>query len=1072
MLASFYDHCMMCHPSLCRRSRVGHYSEMPGVRGLQAYVTKNATARDRVELGEVAKEVDRGRTATRRKSKSHNPRILCDFSPVVEWLLSAYDALLVKAGQIPPYALLYGGDPNLYGERILAFVRALEHVGVSPVFFLEGPPGADDVNNFEVQLPWLRSQHDRMLERCQVVHQVCEGTADLLQVKWQLSRDACSQIASCLQSSGIRLVHGTRGTVAEMMEYQHNHSYVVGVLSTNTDFAVAAAATFFPLSLFDLEDSLGIHSATICPNPATIVCECVSSATLCRSLQLSNQSSLLDIAILCGNQFSGHLNESLEPCKKLGMPSSKFEFVAGWVRDLDSEQLPWVKEELKQLVDIEPLYGEAIAQSLNLYGHHDKVSDNNSPAAAMMQTCIERRDCVLLKVNVEVSDSSLVAIGNGVYWRWPVLEPVSLGQSCFSDLTLPLRRKAYSLLGQKKVNEYGRTTTRSYATVTVESGNGDRVSFTGWSVTQRLIALFQLMTEHSSQNGPRLSKTAAAEVESLLESELIPSLPSALLACASLCYLCHVGAQPGHQAAPLEQHELQALLMTCLFCSASIPPHCVPERPSSRALALAMQFSHILQQAQLLGSVLGVRDTLPSPGAVFYPMAYIPHHLAAMLTLHPLEQHHSSNLKEAYRNYDWVLRSSPMPRLVEEIGFNWRQPNLKFLLEHFAEAVKFVETHSSYLFMSSKLSSSPPPHLLLNFDRVCDDEEDGEGADTTSVYDAMSECDFETSETEVAEKKGELQLKLTSPKSDHDWNELSSSQDRLVLEECHYFSHSLEEAMEGAEVQDEGCEEVVEIESEGWEDAEIGGSAIDVSSGEGKFERESEYNFLKETDLESITDESLSFSSLQDKRDEFIIDSSEREEDVTLRPPSSTISSSTCSSPSPSPLPPPFSAHRRPPLFRKRFGPDLPIAEHQHKLLELIEENRVVCVEGETGCGKSTQVPQYVLDHALSLSPPRECRVLVTQPRRVAAMKLAERVAAERGERVGRTVGYCIGGEHSQSPGSAITYCTTGYLLQVTELHGHCMADKHSNLGLGTCALVHKKSCKNMPIYGCHLSPN
>ena len=66
------------------------------------------------------------------------------------------------------------------------------------------------------------------------------------------------------------------------------------------------------------------------------------------------------------------------------------------------------------------------------------------------------------------------------------------------------------------------------------------------------------------------------------------------------------------------------------------------------------------------------------------------------------------------------------------------------------------------------------------------------------------------------------------------------------------------------------------------------------------------------------------------------------------------------------------------------YDTNLPIEAHQRNLLELIEENRVVCVEGQTACGKSTRVPLYILDHALSLSPPHDCRVLVTQPRRMA----------------------------------------------------------------------------------------
>jgi HrpA-like RNA helicase len=65
----------------------------------------------------------------------------------------------------------------------------------------------------------------------------------------------------------------------------------------------------------------------------------------------------------------------------------------------------------------------------------------------------------------------------------------------------------------------------------------------------------------------------------------------------------------------------------------------------------------------------------------------------------------------------------------------------------------------------------------------------------------------------------------------------------------------------------------------------------------------------------------------------------------------------------------------------------------------------VVVVEGETGCGKTTQVPQFLVDHCWAQSKP--CRVMCTQPRVISARTVAERVAAERGERQpGQTVGY------------------------------------------------------------------
>ena len=77
-----------------------------------------------------------------------------------------------------------------------------------------------------------------------------------------------------------------------------------------------------------------------------------------------------------------------------------------------------------------------------------------------------------------------------------------------------------------------------------------------------------------------------------------------------------------------------------------------------------------------------------------------------------------------------------------------------------------------------------------------------------------------------------------------------------------------------------------------------------------------------------------------------------------------------------------------PPAFNRVDSHELPIFEHKEKILKLISGHRMVCIEGETGCGKSTKIPQFILDDALEKSPPVACKILVTQPRRVAAMKV------------------------------------------------------------------------------------
>lgn len=59
-------------------------------------------------------------------------------------------------------------------------------------------------------------------------------------------------------------------------------------------------------------------------------------------------------------------------------------------------------------------------------------------------------------------------------------------------------------------------------------------------------------------------------------------------------------------------------------------------------------------------------------------------------------------------------------------------------------------------------------------------------------------------------------------------------------------------------------------------------------------------------------------------------------------------------------------------------------------------------------CGKTTQIPQFILDASLQGSPSRVANIICTQPRRISAISVAERVAKERTERIGLTVGYQI----------------------------------------------------------------
>ncbi|XP_017282872.1 3'-5' RNA helicase YTHDC2 [Kryptolebias marmoratus] len=124
----------------------------------------------------------------------------------------------------------------------------------------------------------------------------------------------------------------------------------------------------------------------------------------------------------------------------------------------------------------------------------------------------------------------------------------------------------------------------------------------------------------------------------------------------------------------------------------------------------------------------------------------------------------------------------------------------------------------------------------------------------------------------------------------------------------------------------------------------------------------------------------------------------------------------------------PMVPQRRSPSELDGFRCALPVHKHQEEIVQLIRENRVVIVVGETGSGKTTQIPQFLLDNCSKNGQP--CRIFCTQPRRLAAIAVAERVAAERGENVGQTVGYHIRLESRVSPKTLLTFCTSGVLLR------------------------------------------
>jgi len=101
----------------------------------------------------------------------------------------------------------------------------------------------------------------------------------------------------------------------------------------------------------------------------------------------------------------------------------------------------------------------------------------------------------------------------------------------------------------------------------------------------------------------------------------------------------------------------------------------------------------------------------------------------------------------------------------------------------------------------------------------------------------------------------------------------------------------------------------------------------------------------------------------------------------------------------------------------------LPVYEHKQEFMDQVNNNQIVILVGETGAGKTTQVPQFIVEGGF-LKGGKLCAV--TQPRRVAAMSVSQRVADEMDVQLGQEVGYNIRFEDMTTPRTFLKYLTDG----------------------------------------------
>ena len=822
-----------------------------GVKGLLVYIT-NKNVLQKVDLSQLAKKI--------RHETGKTPKLLCDFMNLVPSFIIPPVTRLISCGDYPWYAQVTGPDFHLIAERACNFVAALKHLGVEPVFFVDGARGTDE--SFEGKVCVLKDCDEEKLQKCFRLQQVCEHTVDK-RISMFLPCNAIEQIEKSVKEAGAEIVYCTGEAGPEIIHYAQSHDEVCGILSNDSNFAITNGCVMFPIEKFGLLQFTQRNG-----KPGKIKCQMIYPSSLADSLGI-RENQLPDLAVLCGTDYTNHLNQQLSVLSKLGVKGDDVKSIAEWLKDKEMPLLQY--QPMRELCIDHPELRVAVEQSYHNYTLEVSLNIDSPPVATNFASPLYH---IIEKEARSGENNMLLPVAKkGVLWRTMIMENLTLGQPCLSSLLLPLRKVMYALLGVWEVREYGRSQMEAYDEVVVpvcakpediELGIQCFHSLRKLEESGRLVGMFILVNKSLKMHS--ISKVKKVVNGVVRGSQKLPNLSGCrLVQSAMLCSCLKFIACLNKVAQPslgLTDDELDAILVTCLTCATDgqIMPHIVNVMPSMRTFTVSEWFALILMHCYRVASLVGV-VSCPEPKQMFYQMAFVPYHLA--MDLHTTEQ--QVEIKYVQNAMKSVL-TLPMVERFRTSIFNPNElQSLSLLLTLFDDALEAVITNAEKLL----------PCVMVMDDR----------------YSINAES---FSESEETESESELEIALDEVKAKQkSLSNMSLSARQRALKGC---------------------------------------------------------------------------------------------------------------------------------IWGKK---ELSIMEHRQMILNMISKHQVVCIEGETGCGKSSKVPQFILEASFD-----NCKIIVSQPNILTARKLAEHVTKERGEPLGKTVGYCDELENQQQQ-TILTFGTTGYMLKV-----------------------------------------
>ena len=610
-----------------------------GVHGLLKYLQRHPLARERrVSLRHLAYEI-------KDKTRGKTAKLLCDFFSVLFWLLSDFHEAKIKCKDYQPYSYVYGGDVIEYEHRFVAFVNALRHLGIEPIFIVDGARGSNKTG-FRAKLNTHRRRHFGKMSRVAHCNQVAryDPTVELATYStWFPQPLVPLHILMALKSEGVELVHCIGEADAYLAKCsQSDHEDICGILTNDTDMVMMRSCEVFLCQFFDRELNLGIRSVNFNSTPADVICEKLTPSRLAKVVNIP-EHDLRNLSIICGNDYTEGLNVEWNLHEKMGLDYPIVESAAKWLRDTPHEDL----EQTPPFDDIDDSsggkYSKAIQYTYKAYEARAVVDpfdhryqyryDDSPPFYKMILSGVREG---------KMTRELLSIVTNSIHWRTGVVETlVEPFQSssglrakdtlCIDDLLQPLRLIIYKLLNLKIVTEYGRTRGIPCSQIPVLVCNPS-AGLLHDLVTRTELERVSLLTTFLTK-AYMLKDIQLTEFEAPMRqlcridcTDLTTTLLKPLVLCASLLFSYDLRSESNSFSL---DHIPDVFLITCFMCILRKPPRKVQSRPSLEASEIATGFACIIEHFYHLASLLGLFEKMPLPAEMYQTAALIPfYHIA------------------------------------------------------------------------------------------------------------------------------------------------------------------------------------------------------------------------------------------------------------------------------------------------------------------------------------------------------------------------------------------------------------------------------------------------------------